>query len=524
MKWKALLKTVPLVFVAGIPLVATSIFATSCSDVKIATPPPDKPYSFSDFKTAAQNEKAINIVNHATVKAKGWNHLVNSDLSKSKWKVNDNNVTITITSHSLLFSAQFSATYTADQSYQVSDWWCSQQPKSLTTFAAFAQAAKAATAKMIVNNAIIQAKGWDDLPAKDLTKWFVSATKNQVIYKITSASKMEIAQFVAIYVTGEVYQLSDWVCNTQPKPAPTFADFTKAAKNETALNIIKNATPKPIGWDHLVESDLTKKLISITNNRVIYKITSVSKNQGAQFSAAYIQNQPYQLSDWKCSAQPKVLPTFSDFIKLAKAETATNIVKNAKVKAKGWDALPKGDLSKKFISATNNQVIFDISSKSKTEVATFSATYIKHESYQVSDWTCSSQSVYDWEVNTTKLLEDKIPEQDKGEYNFNMMTKIMYILRNKPPSTLNHLHKFIYHYNFPKDYFNVLVDENSLTYTSRGGSKKLGEITFKLSFYLKSDKTEKLLTSGGLFSVSKEFADDPGDSYFDSMKILKDIN
>ncbi len=313
-------------------------------------------------------------------------------------------------------------------------------------------------------------------------------------------------------------------CGHKNNKKSSFADFTKAAKAESSINIIKNATKQASGWNNLVASDLTKDFISATNNKVIFNISSASKNQVAEFSAAYTTDQAYKVSDWTCSSQPKKIWTFADFTKLAKAETATNIVKNAKVKAKGWDALPKGDLSKRFISATNNQVIFDISSKSKIEIATFSAIYIKNLAYQVSDWTCASQPFYDWEAYTTMLLEDKAPGQDKNDYNGNMIKKILDILDHKPESINPNINKFLDKYDYPVDSLNVFVDPNSLTYTPRGGSKKLGQITFQLSFYLISDKTPKLLTTGGLFAVSKEFAGDEPDPTFDSMKILKDIN
>ncbi len=327
---------------------------------------------------------------------------------------------------------------------------------------------------------------------------------------------------IAIPLTSASVILSS--CGHKDHKKFSFADFAKKAKAETSINIIKNAKVKAQGWNNLPTGDLTKELFSDTNNKVVFNISAASKDQVAKFSAAYTKDQAYKVSDWTCSSQPTQITTFAEFVILAKAEAATNIVKNAKVKAKGWDALPKGDLSKRFISVINNQVIFDISSKSKTEVATFSATYIKHESYQVSDWTCSSQPVTDWLVMTTKLLENKSPIINKSDYNLTMMTKIIYILKSQSSSKFPDINKFLNNYAYPLKDLYVLVDENSLTYTSRGGMENLGKITFQLSFYLKSDKTEKLLTSGGLFSVSKEFADDPGDPTFDSMKILKDIN
>ncbi len=474
--------------------------------------------TLANFTKAAKAESAINIVKNATPLAQGWVNLGKDDLQKQLISTTNNKVIFSITSNSKSEVAQFSATYTNNQSYKVSAWKCSIQPHPQTTLAAFIKAAKKESAPKIVKNATPKANNWVTLPKDDLKKELISATNNKVIFRITSISKNEVAQFSATYIENQAYQVSDWKCSIQPKEINNFIAFTKAAKAESAVNIVKNATPSAGGWNNLPDKDLSKKFIEAVQNVVVLEITSDSKHEVAHFTATYTNNQTYKVSDWKCSSQPKKINNFIDFTKDAKAETSINIVKNATPSAYGWNNLGTKDLSKKFISATNNIVIFEIASDSKNEVAQFSATYIENQAYQVSDWKCSQQPIPDWRHNEVNFLTNQV---NNPSYNSNMINQ----LKNKSLLKLApNLAKFLNKYSDPTKSLIMVVDKNSLIYTRHGGVKKLGEITFKLNFYAYNDPAKKQLITGGLFYVDKELDNSGGDSGFNNLGIKQDIN
>ncbi len=82
MKLKQFLKTMSLVLTTTIPLVATTMTINSCGHNKKAEP--SKPTLY-DFVKKSESESAINIVNDASIKAKGWNNLSASDVTNGKF-------------------------------------------------------------------------------------------------------------------------------------------------------------------------------------------------------------------------------------------------------------------------------------------------------------------------------------------------------------------------------------------------------------------------------------------------------
>ncbi len=83
---------------------------------------------------------------------------------------------------------------------------------------------------------------------------------------------------------------------------------------------------------------------------------------------------------------PPAKPTFGDFTKAAKAETAVNIV--AQTKPKGWESLPKDDLTKAIPTVVGQTVVVSIASTSTKKTAVFVATYVKDTAYNISSWKC----------------------------------------------------------------------------------------------------------------------------------------
>ncbi len=174
-----------------------------------------------------------------------------------------------------------------------------------------------------------------------------------------------------------------------PPSKTTFADFTKAAEAESAVNIV--AQTKPKGWDALPKDDLTKGNPKVVAQTVVLSITSKSEEQTAVFTATYVTKTAYNVSTWICSQQPTPPQhsSFNDFKTAAEAESAVNIV--AQTKPKGWDALPKDDLTKETPKVVAQTVVLSITSKSKEQTAVFIATYVKDTIYNISAWTCSQQ-------------------------------------------------------------------------------------------------------------------------------------
>ncbi len=98
---------------------------------------------------------------------------------------------------------------------------------------------------------------------------------------------------------------------TPPPAKPTFGDFTKAAKAETAVNIV--AQTKPKDWVNIPDSDLNPGNFKVVDQTVVISIIWTLKSQIATFVATYVADTDYDISDWKCSDGPKTIPNFKDF-------------------------------------------------------------------------------------------------------------------------------------------------------------------------------------------------------------------
>ncbi len=364
----------------------TTNIAYNINDWKCSIQPDTTKHSFDEFKAAAEKATAVEIVANASPAANNWNNLPKGDLKIDVPTVTNNSVSISILSESRHERAMFEIDYQLNMAYSVKNWKCSKQPYATAhTFAEFTKAAEAESPSNIVNNA--KASGWDNLPANDLSKVNTSIVNDSIIIKLLSKTKQQTAIFTATYKTNELYNVNEWVCSSQPRALPTFTDFKKAAEAETLEYIVIQTQPND--WDGLPTNDLVKIKTVETNNSVILTIKSKSKGEVAVFTATYTNNIAYNLKDWKCSVQPSKLPTFQDFKKAAEAELLTNIV--AQTKPKGWNNLPQGDLVKNVTTPISNAIKIDIFSKSKKEIATFSATYIQDTAYVITDWKCSIQ-------------------------------------------------------------------------------------------------------------------------------------
>ncbi len=168
--------------------------------------------------------------------------------------------------------------------------------------------AKAAAAELIIN-VVTQTKpnGWDGMTAGDLvSKGYSENPEIEVFLTLKSSSKQETAQFGATYKTNQKYQLSDWSVVNQPKKSTDFENFKiKAEAQEKDLSdLVKNANPKATGWDSLPKGDLSKVSSSETTNSVIFVISSKTKGKQADFTATYVPDQLYKISDWACTKQP----------------------------------------------------------------------------------------------------------------------------------------------------------------------------------------------------------------------------
>ncbi len=97
-----------------------------------------------------------------------------------------------------------------------------------------------------------------------------------------------------------------------------------------------------------------------------------------------------------CSKKDAVDHTLANFLKSAKAESATNVIKNASPKAQAWNGWlnPASTLTTN-VSATKTVVTMVIDFKSSNEKATFTATYTKGQTYKVDVWKCIIQPAND---------------------------------------------------------------------------------------------------------------------------------
>ncbi len=196
----------------------------------------------------------------------------------------------------------------------------------------------------------------------------------------------------------------------KPNKKFSFADFTKAAKAESSINIVNNASPGAKGWHNLVDNDLTKSNFTMTDNTISVTITSNSLQEDAIFTATYTKDQEYKVNNWACTRDSHPLTTFTAFVKAAEKESAINIIKYARTKAEGWDNLVASDLTKGIPTNNDNSVIMNISSKSLNQTATFTALYSKNTAYSTQDWYCSTQPSKTFTFSQFKIAVENISD------------------------------------------------------------------------------------------------------------------
>ena len=87
----------------------------------------------------------------------------------------------------------------------------------------------------------------------------------------------------------------------------SFDDFVKKAKAESASSIV--AQTKPTGWDVATTTDFSFTTsghpgVKTPNSTVQATIKSASKKEEAVFTATYVANTAYSISNWQCTTQP----------------------------------------------------------------------------------------------------------------------------------------------------------------------------------------------------------------------------
>ncbi len=359
---------------------------------------------FSDFKKAAEAESIENILKNANPKAIGWDNLPKNDLLPSGVSTTKNSVIINIIAISKKSVESFEATYTDFVAYKVTDWKSIAKPKLLPNFDDFTKKAERESAINIVNHSGLTANtGWVGLGVNDvIIKSKTTDKHNNVIETIGAISRNEIATFTATYTRFQRYTINDWTCNIKPKKSIyNFANFTKKAKAESLINIVKNATNKASGWDKVTAGDLSQPTWSVTKNSVsvsfIYKM-SPSQGSIATFSATYPYFEAYKVKDWSCSIQPKLLPNWDEFKAAALADAnlknnigAGRIVRNANPAFPKWAHVPKTVTFTSFGTQVNETAKTIIAIISTTDSvyegsAYFRISYSLYKTYNIKDW------------------------------------------------------------------------------------------------------------------------------------------
>ncbi len=205
--------------------------------------------------------------------------------------------------------------------------------------------------------------------------------------------------------------------------------FIKAAKAETANNIVKNATPQAANWSYLIDmkDDLKISDTSVKGKVVTITITSASKAETAIFKATYVDGATYKVGDWKCSTPPASttagVHSWDEFLAAAKKETSANIIKNSHPPANTWtagntflaltDAIPNVD---------KKTVTFTIANRQQEQSAQFVSTYTNNRIYQDTDWSLGSQPASDKAGLT--FSKQTLPSADSQASGGNVTVKI----------------------------------------------------------------------------------------------------
>ncbi len=380
------------------------------------TVPPLPPETdWNTFKTNAIAESAEAIVKNASTQANGWNQ---------PFKKGDFNIQGSITPHETTSDKSLTAYITSaskneyaiftiefhDNKYDVKNWNCTSQPQpnNENTWDKFVEEAIHESPVGIVKNAFLKARNWQSATSSQLS-FKEQRTPNNALKTITAKilniSRKEEAIFTIEYKSNDKYSSGNWECTTQPFPETenSWTEFKKHALAATPKEIVGYSNPAAKNWDNLPDGDLafyegTLPVADETKHAVTVKIISIERSEVATFTIQYVDRREYVLKDWQCTSQPtpSAARTWDNFATAALAATAAEIVKNASIKANGWDSLPDGDVYfETHPSADNTKKIVTakIWSSSQQSFAIFTATFIKDIRYSSSVWECITQPV-----------------------------------------------------------------------------------------------------------------------------------
>ncbi len=301
----------------GLATSSVAAISVSCGH---KNPSSNKKYSWDQFKTAAEKESAINIVNNATIKAIGWSYLKDDDVSiTSGPTVDGHNIEVVITSKSQRQYATFIAIYQDNTKYVNSVWNCTVQPKDFTAWNIYkldAQEAVSTSAGILEilisiqndnpNNEIIPTawvnafKNSDFMKSLTATNPQIQDTKHKISFTIKSSNLNGQATIMATENGNDRYETSDyWVAKSNG-----WDEFNKSALAETAIRIVDNSSPVISIWKDLKANDLTIRSNSSISPDVSVVIDYKAKNEWATFNIKYVTNVKYNVKNWVCTVLP----------------------------------------------------------------------------------------------------------------------------------------------------------------------------------------------------------------------------
>ncbi len=172
--------------------------------------------------------------------------------------------------------------------------------------------------------------------------------------------------------------------------------FIKAAKAESANNVVTNAKPAAANWENLSakSGDLSIKSVTSKGKVVSIVVKSTSKNEVATFTATYTGS-AYTDSVWVCSQAPSnsdgAIHSWADFEVAAKADSAAQMLSQASTQKTSWKA---SDQIIKYTTPIGNEtaktVTVTLADLPKAETVKFVATYTTNRSFQSSDWSSTA--------------------------------------------------------------------------------------------------------------------------------------
>ncbi len=205
---------------------------------------------------------------------------------------------------------------------------------------------------------------------------------------------------------------------TPPAAPPNFTDFTKAAEHESMYKIVQQTKPSP-DWIALKESDLTAGNFEIRNQTIIFDISVKSKTQTAIFSAIYITDTAYNISDWDCSYQPDPTVSWATFLKVAKANGPKVTFVNIQLAQPEWVNIDLKHIKADSFSIDDNMNNFSDNAKDSLSLALiFTSTttpfkinktinltiHFHNTAYNEDDWTAPDYTFQDFTSDTQESV------------------------------------------------------------------------------------------------------------------------